>query len=906
MPKQVFPNGDERDRKIKPILDSSQDTDNDADSEILEGTDPQENDDGSVTFKLDGDHEEETSGDFLDNLAEVFDEGELTTVASTLIDLITQDKKSREKRDKQYEEGLRRTGLGDDAPGGANFEGASKTVHPILAESCIDFESRAIKELFPPAGPVRTQIIGKKTEEKLDRADRKAKYMNWQMTTQMQEYRPTLEQILTQVPMGGSQYQKFWHDTKAKRHRTCFVPIDDMLLPFAATDFYSAQRVTHVQHLTAMEIKARVDSGLYRDVIGSMLVPDSVNETASAEANNKIEGKEQDGYNDDGLRDVYEIYAWLEFKDDPLTGGDLAPYIITIDEHSDKVLALYRNWDEHDESRAKQEWFVEWKFIPWRGAYALGLPHLIGGLSGAATGALRALLDSAHINNSATLVKLKGGKTNGKNISVEPTEIAEVEGPAGADDIRKVMMAMPYNPPSTVLFQLLGWLTDTGKGVIATAEEQLANVGDRTPVGTTMAMIEQGSHTYSAIHARLHYSQAKAMEILGRMNAQYLDDNVVVEELDELVVSRADFVNNRDIIPVSDPDIFSEAQRFAQMQGVGQVAGMFPELAWDKNAIARRMLKRMRVDDVDEILPPTKKPQNLNPVAENVAAMSGAPLLALPEQDHMSHIIAHLEFANSPVFGSAIMGQKLLPTMIEHVKQHLGFYYSAAMNAFTHFSEKAGSMPTKDLEKEIARTQQQVMAVMNQQLAPVMKGLETLQQKAQAMQPPPPLDPSIQATKEVAMADIQRKKDRDNAELEIKRQEAQQTPVLTEKEHQVQLLKNMQDNTQHQQTELLKNQGDNETIQWVASMKAGQEQMMTMFQTKLDQMNAMIEQFNNTQRHQLEQAVALEMHGNEQQTAMDQHSAEQETALEQTQMQNDAAAEAAAQQPEGGQNGENE
>jgi hypothetical protein len=904
MAQKRLPDINEQDRHIKPIADKDEEAGETAGEEILESEDPQEEDDGSVTFKLEGDKDERESVDFLENLAEVFDESVLGRVASDLIDFIERDQKAREKRDKQYEEGLRRTGLGDDAPGGAGFEGASKVVHPILAESCIDFESRAIKELFPPSGPVKTQIIGKKTEEKLDRADRKARYMNYQMTKQMSEYRPELEQILTQVPMGGSQYQKFWHDSVLKRPRTCFVPIDDVLLPFSTTDFYGAQRVTHVQHITAAQLDERVESGLYRDIVGSISVPDSIDETASAEANNKIEGKEQDAYNDDGLRDVFEIYAFLEFKDDDRSGGKRSPYIITIDKHTEKVLAVYRNWEENDEKRSKLDWLVEWKFIPWRGAYALGLPHLIGGLSGAATGALRALLDSAHINNSATLVKLKGGKTNGKDIVVEPTQIAEVDAPAGADDIRKVMMAMPYNPPSTVLFQLLGWLTDAGKGVIATAEEALSGVGDRTPVGTTMAMVEQGSQTYSAIHARLHYSQAKCMEILARINSHFLEDRVVVKELDELVVSRADFVNNNDIIPVSDPNIFSEAQRFAQMQGVGQVTAMFPELPFNKHAIARRMLKRMRVEDVDEILPPEKKPQNLNPVAENVAALQGTPLLALPAQDHMAHIIAHLEFAASPIYGSPILGQKLLPTIIEHVKQHLGFYYSNTMGEVTKFGERAGQVPTKAMEREIATTQQQVMAAMNKQLLGVLQGLTQLQQKAQQMAPPPPMDPSIQATKDVAMADIKRKTDRDNAELEIKRAQAQVDPALVEKEHAIQLLKNQQDNMQHQETELLKNQGDNETAQWIASMKEGNQQMMMQLQQKLDTMDRLIQAATNEQQQRIDQETELTKHENEQQTAMDQHAAEQKTALEQTQMQNDAAAEAAAtQQSNGGKDG---
>lgn len=889
MARKTLPDIAEKDRHIAPIVQKGDEDDADKETngeDILEDDEMEENEDGSVTFKLKGDKDVRTSPDFLENLAEdLLSEETLQGISTELVDLIEKDRESRKKRDEKYKEGLRRTGLGDDAPGGAGFDGASSVVHPILAESCIDFESRAIKELFPASGPVKTLIVGKKTEEKIARADRKATYLNWQMTKQMSEYRPELEQLLTQVPMGGSQYQKFWYDTRKGRPSTCFVSIDDILLPFSSTDFYGSQRMTHVQHVTAAELESRVDSGLYRDVLNSYTAPAGIEQTASAKANDKIEGKEQDAYNDDGLRDVYEICAYLELDDDNLTGGKRAPYIITIDEHTDKVLAIYRNWDESDKKKCKLDWMVEWKFIPWRGAYAIGLPHLIGGLSGAATGALRALLDSAHINNSATLVKLKSGKSSGQNISVEPTEIAEIEGPAGADDIRKVMMPMPYNQPSTVLFQLLGWLTDAGKGVIATAEEAMSNIGDRTPVGTTMAMVEQGSHTYSAIHARLHHSQAKAMEILCRINSQFLEDEVVVEELGELVVSRADFVNTHDIVPVSDPNIFSETQRYAQLQGVAQVKAMFPQQPFDDNVIARRMLKRMRVEDVDEILPPTKKPQNMNPVAENVAAMMGTPLMAMPPQDHMAHIIAHLEFAASPIFGSELLGVKMLPTMIEHIKQHIGFYYSNTMGDVTHFADKAGKVPTKQLEKEIAQVQQTVLASMNRQLDPVLTGLRQLQATAAKITPPPPVDPSIKATQDVAMADIARKKAYDDAKLEIMREEAQFKPKDAETKHQTSVLMNQQDNQQHQETELLKNQGDNQTNQWIAAMKLGNEQMQAEMQGRLDKMEAFINAFQADQQHRLEQENALAMHSDEQDQAAEQHAAEQETALKIAQQQ---------------------
>lgn len=877
---------------------------------MLDGEDDiediQEQDDGSAIVHLEGDKDETESKDFLENLAEeLIDESTLVGIASELIDFIEQDKDSRTKRDEQYKEGLRRTGLGNDAPGGASFEGSSKVVHPILAESCIDFESRAIKELFPANGPVKMQIVGKQTDEKLARAERKVKFLNWQLTKQMSEYRPTLEQVLMQTPMGGSQYEKFFQDPRLNRPRTVFVPVDDILLPFACTDFYTSHRVTHVQHLTKYEMQERIDSGIYRDVLDMVSVPMASDKTGSAEANEKIEGKQDPGLNEDGPRDVYEIYTYLELKDDQLTKGEMAPYIVTIDSDSEKILAIYRNWKEDDELKRKLDWIVEYQFIPWRGAYGIGLPHLIGGLSGAATGALRALLDAAHIANSASLVKLKSQRSNGKSITVEPTEIAEIEAPAGTDDIRKVIMPMPFNPPSDVLFQLLGWLTDAGKGVIATTEESMQNIGDRTPVGTTMAMIEQGSATYSAIHARLHYSQAKALQILCRINAQFLDDEFVVKELDELIVSRNDFQNSDDICPVSDPNIFSETQRFAQVQGIAQVRAMFPQQPFDENYIARMMLKRMRVEDIDSILPETKKPQNMNPVAENVSALSGNPLLAMPMQNHMAHIKAHIDFAGDNLFCNPTMGGKMLPIMIEHIKQHIGFLYSATMEQATDFAAKVMTTPTRTMEQQLYIAQEHVLTVLNQELAPIMQGLEILQQKMPQIVPQPPTDPSIQATKDVAMADIQRKTNYDNAMIQIEKDKAAQASQNDVAKYQAQLAANNEDNRQHQETELLKNHEDNLTAKWVASLNAAQDQQLQQQQAAMNNFTQLIQNIIGGQTEKMNMIMEAVKHNNQlghdaQQAELDrQHQAGQnELDRQQTTEQQNADRELAAQQAE--------
>ena len=458
MPEMPIPQ--DYDRHIDPIAQEEQNLEGDESIyEMFDGEDEQpeveELPDGSAIVRLDDLKGPEDNPDFYENLAEKFDANDLSSVALKYLDLIEKDKDAREERDKQYEEGLRRTGLGHDAPGGAQFQGASKVVHPVMAEACVDFAARAIKELFPADGPVKTKILGEVSEEKVERAERKRDYMNWQLTEQIEEYRDEQEQMLTQLPLGGSQYLKLWYDENKRRPCAEFVPIDNIYLPFAAANFYTAERVTEVQDITQETFELRVNAGLYTDIMAykPSEMPD---ESKPEKANNKIEGRSSKAENIDGIRRVFHIQTWMEWEDDEFSSGERAPYILMIDENDRSVVGLYRNWEDGDDTLAKLDWIIEFKFIPWRGAYAIGLPHLIGGLSAALTGALRALLDSAHINTAPTMLKLKGAKISGQSTTIEPTQVAEIEGAPGVDDVRKIAMPVPFNQPSPVLFQLLG------------------------------------------------------------------------------------------------------------------------------------------------------------------------------------------------------------------------------------------------------------------------------------------------------------------------------------------------------------------------------------------------------------------------------------------------------------------
>jgi chaperonin GroES len=734
--------------------------------------------DGGAIVRLLDDDDEEGESDHLANLAEDMPEHKLQTLASGFIDLIGKDKEARSKRDKQYEEGLRRTGLGDDAPGGAEFEGASKVVHPMLTEACIDFAARAMKEIFPPGGPAKDNVLDPPTPEKIDKASRKTKLLNWQMTVQCQEVRAELEQLMTQVPLGGSQYLKLGWDEKRNRPTFMFVPIDEMLLPFAATNFYTAQRKTHVQYLTQLDYEQRVKDGMYRDVD---LAPAGMEpeQSESGKANDKIEGRSQTSYNEDGLRIVYEIDALVDLDDD-----GVAPYLISVDKTTGKVLSIYRNWAEDDESRDPLVWFIEWPFIPWRGVYAIGFPHIIGGLSGAATGALRALLDAAHISNSQTMLKLKGS-VNGQSIRVQPGETVEIEGGLNVDDIRKLAMPMPYNPPNATLFSLLGFLVDAGKNVISASLDSVADGNPNAPVGTTLAKIEQGAVVYSAIHARLHDAMARMLRTLERLNGLYLDDEQLEQEAGELIASRNDFDGVLDVVPVSDPNIFSEAQRYAQVQALTQRAEALPQL-YNQRKVEERLLDTLKIPNPDELLNPPVEPQEQNAVNENVAASLGRPITAFPDQDHIAHLKTHIAYMMSPTFGmNPLIAPSYLPVMLNHLKEHLAMWYVTAtvMVASDALGEDVGEFmrgmnedepeARPDLDRALAEASfaalEQPDPLFEQLPQVIQQAQQMMMQLQQMMAPAAPPDPRIA----LEQAKIEQKGQTDMQRLGLERERLQ-------------------------------------------------------------------------------------------------------------------------------------
>ena len=779
-----------------------------------ETSEVEDTEDGGAIIRLDNEEDERKSLEHFANIVDEVDPSQLKMAVQDLLEKIDRDKEAREKRDKLYEEGLRRTGLGDDAPGGAQFNGANKVVHPMLVEACVDFSARFMKEIFPPTGPVKSKIYGESDKIKVQKAQRKTAFMNWQTTEQMTEFRGELEQLSTQLPLGGGQYMKFMWNPQHRRPASEFIPIDDVYLPFAATNFYTAERKTHVQYITKMEYLKRVKSGMYRDVDIGM--PEDPDFSKASKANDKIEGRKETSYNEDGLRTVFEIYTYLEFDDE-----ELCPYILSVDKSSGEALSLYRNWEPEDAYRKELDWIVEFPFVPWRGAYPIGLTHMIGGLSGAATGALRALLDSAHIQNMPTLLKLKGGP-NGQTINLQPTEVVEMEGGALIDDVRKLAMPMPFNPPSPVLFQLLGFLVESGKGVVQTSFEKLSDQNANQPVGTTMALIEQGMVVFSSIHSRLHSAMARCFKILHRINSAYLTEEDIEAQASGLEIDPSDFDGPLDVVPVSDPAIFSETQRFAQIQAIMQRAAVMPQL-YDPRKVEQMFLRTLKVPS-EEVLQPEPASEDIDPVSENVAAAMSRPIYVLPQQEHIAHIMTHMAFLKSPLLGS---NPAIMPTciyaLVQHIKDHVLNYYLVEAHSAVDRAQRE-ELIEDDAEQQV-KLIMQVQQLIEKQLGTFGQELTQLTEFADKYRPQPPMPPDN--TMQIAQlnAQLQGQSLQERAQYnQMRVQLDQQKLQLDQQAETAKLADRQQERMEDRQAEQMKLMAENERT---AADLAARERMNT-------------------------------------------------------------------------------
>lgn len=745
---------------------------------------PEDTDDGGAIVQLHADKDDSETADedeFYANLVDKLDASGVSQLGVDLLEFIERDKESRKDRDEKYAEGIKRTGLGDEAPGGAAFVGASTAVHPMLTKATVYYQSHTIGELFPPGGPVKDDIVGTVTPARVAKAQRKVAHMNWQFKRQMPEFRNQLEKLLSQQPLGGSMYMRLVYDSTQKRPVPQFFSIDDVYIPDGADNFYSAERRTFRTVITQTEFDNRVRSGYY-------IKPPSISppaqrvgeETEAEKAQDKVQGVNRDNYNQDGNRTIFlvETLADIEDTDEIKIAGDRpkmedvekesnrpAPYLIELDAYSHSIMRITRNWEEEDKLQQNMCWGVDFEFIPWQGAQSVGLIHLAGSLAGASTGALRAVLDAALVNNLQTALKLKGSGAAGQTIGLSMGQITEIEGGVGAKDIREVIMPLPFNPPSQMLYQLLGWCTEQGEELVRTTFENLSQDGaPNMPVGTTLALIEQGLKVLSAIHQRLHHSMDRLIGVLHRINRLYITDEEICDDAGEQLAYRTDYEGPVDVVPVSDPEVFSDVQRFAQLQIIQQRSDTHPEL-YDQHKVETLILQRTKVPNAVQLLKSLPELREMNQVNENVAMALGRPVAAYPEQDHLAHIQVMLDFYQSPVLGQLpTIGSKFTPAMVQHLSEHILYWYVTHMVDMT--SEAAGADVGKiakihhknkevgvELDKALAAASRSVIANANKAFEKIPPIIQQAMQALKSMQQQPPTDPTALAVAQVRSQD---------------------------------------------------------------------------------------------------------------------------------------------------------
>ena len=623
---------------------------------------------------------EEEPTEFDANLAMVIDQSDLDKKASSLVSDYNNDKEARKDWEERYKKGLETL----DPEGGLEesdeeraSRGLSTVVHPMISEAATQFNARAIAELYPSGGPVKTVIIGEPNDETEEQARRVKQFMNYQIQEQMPEYFPELDQMLFQLPLVGQAFKKVWWDANKDRQCAKFVKAEDFVVAPESTDLYTSPRYTHVIRMPKNDYNMYVESGWYLPIEysgdGSSYM-DAVNEDVEG-----ISSGTQDNIVTLLEMHVYEAFVGIDgVEDEDDENMVRLPYVITIDQDSEKIVSVRRNYYEGDEKKKKRDWFVSYKFLPGVGFYGFGLYHMIGGLGKAATGSLRALLDSAAFANMQGGFKLKGRVTGGE-IDVNPGEFVDLD--ATVDDVNKAVMPLPFKEPSGTLFNLLGLIVQAGQRFASTADLNVGDVNPNAPVGSTVALIEQGSKSFSAIHKRLHYSQGQEFKMLARLNAEYLPESFsfAVAGAAENIYA-ADFNERIDIIPVSDPNIFSTAQRIAQAQAILEMARSAPQLH-DLYEAYKRMYEAIRIPNIPEILKEPAEAARLDPIDENMSIMFGKPIKAFPEQNHDAHIAVHTQFLSDPSLAGNPAARGLQPILIAHIAEHIALLYRQRMEA---------------------------------------------------------------------------------------------------------------------------------------------------------------------------------------------------------------------------------
>ena len=700
--------------------------------------------------------------DFYDNLADNMEDDQLNRLSSQLIEDYENDKSSRDDWSRSYTRGLDLLGFKYEERS-KPFQGASSVNHPLLAEAVTQFSATAYKEMMPSDGPVRTRIMGKETQEKYEQSQRVKEFMNYQITTVMEEYTPELDQMLFYLPLSGSTFKKVYYDAQLERAVSKFIPAEDLVVPYTASDLDSCERITHVVKQSENDIRKKQAAGFYSDIALSTPSPEDATYSSNdvKDKINQLDGVQPTGESYDYT--LLEIHVDLDLDEFNDTVDDSekrikVPYIVTIDEQSRKVLSIRRNYDEDDETKKKKQYFVHYKFLPGLGFYGFGLIHLIGGLTRTATQALRQLIDAGTLSNLPAGFKARGLRIRDDDSPLQPGEFRDVDAPGGA--IRDGLMPLPYKEPSQTLFALLGFVVQAGQRFASIADMQVGDGNQNAPVGTTIALLERGSKIMSAIHKRCYYSQRKEFKLLYKVFADYLPETYPysVEGADRTIKAE-DFDGSLDVLPVADPNIFSTAQRVTLAQTELQLAQSAPDLHNMKEAY-RRMYEALGIKDVDEILRKDTPVAPKDPATEHADLLDGNLMRAYEGQDHDAHIQNHLLFGtNQMILSNPPMAMKLQKHILEHV--------SLKAKEQTAFLVSQGQVQEDQMDQVIARLEAQFMGELKQ----------LSQQLSGGGQPDPAIQLKQQELQQDAMKD-QMDSQRDQARIQLDAEKLRQKTAI--------------------------------------------------------------------------------------------------------------------------------
>ena len=721
--------------------------------------------------------------DHMANLAEIIDDGILGEISSELRSLYEEDMESREDWEEAYTKGLDLLGIKYQERT-QPFEGASGVTHPLIAESVTQFQAQAYKELLPAGGPVKTQVLGSKTMEKEAQAGRVKNFMNYQVTEVMEEFDPDTDQMLFYLPLSGSTFKKVYFDPTKARAVSAFVPAEDLVVSYSATDLNTAPRVTHVLRMDGNQLRKMQVAGIYKDV--EVTVDDNVDDQVRDKVD-ELEGLSK-GYTDD-IHTVLEMHVDLDLEGFEDIGADgqpteiKLPYVVTIDHGSGEILSITRNYDQEDSLKRKRQYFVHYKFLPGLGFYGFGLIHMIGGLGRAATSILRQLIDSGTLANLPSGFKARGIRIRNDDEPLSPGEFRDIDAPGG--DIRNSIIPLPFKEPSGTLAQLLASLIEGGRRFVSIADQQIgdgAKSGDM-PVGTTVALLERGMKVMSAIHKRLHYAQKTEFRLLARIFAENLPPVYPYEVAGAPSEIKAqDFDGRVDVIPVSDPNIFSMSQRVTLAQTQLQLAQSNPQIH-NLHEAYKRMYQALEVQNIDEILPAKKEPKPTSPSIENAKGMQGELLTAFQQQDHDAHIMAHITFMKLPLVSTS---PNIYAIFMGHLQDHVSM--KARLTVMAQVQEQQAQAQQMALAAQMgavdpmmAQQQMQAASAMSEDMIEAeVARLEAqfTQEIIQMLAPPAGQQDPLVAIRQQELAikanESERRAAQDAAELDLERQKLQQ------------------------------------------------------------------------------------------------------------------------------------